>query len=72
MYELTDIEYELYRSNVLFRAACESAYINGFSKEQMLSYLCVHLLDEEKRRQDKEIERIITSGSNPSFITKRG
>lgn len=67
MYELTDIEVELYRHNNLFRSACESAYRNGFTKEQMLSYLVVHLLDCKSKRDNETLEAVMRN-TQPSLV----
>lgn len=68
MYELTDTEYERYANCNLFRQACDFGYKNGFSKEQMLSKLLIHMLEmkdtEDKRKLDELMNRTSTIGFN--------
>lgn len=68
MYELTEKELEKYNTNYSFRAACESAFRNGFTKEQMLSELVIHLLNKEKEADDKRLEEIMTRTKHNSLL----
>lgn len=67
MYELTDDKFKKYTSNSIFRSACERAYRNGFSKEQMLSKLVVTLLDEKEEQDMKALEELMRS-TRPSML----
>lgn len=68
MYDLTDKEYEKYTNNNLFRMACERAYSNGFSKEQMLSELTMMLLEEKELAEKKRIEEMMISTRPHMFL----
>ena len=69
MFELTDKEFEFYLNNAYFRCACENAFRNGFTKEQALSELCIHLLKEKEAQQEEMLNQIMNSsvGFIPSF-----
>lgn len=69
MFDLTDKEFEFYLNNAYFRCACENAFINGFTKEQALSELCIHLLKEKETQQEGMLNQIMNSsvGLIPSF-----
>ncbi len=69
MYELTDVEYERYMSCYLFRQACDYGYKNGFSKEQMLSKLLIHMLEMKDSEEKRKLDEVRLSLKPGSIIT---
>ncbi|WAP91214.1 hypothetical protein [Vibrio phage vB_VviC_ZQ26] len=61
MYDLTDIEYERYNKCYLFRKACEYGFGNGFSKEEMLSKLLMHMLEAKDAEDKRKLDEIMYS-----------
>ena len=61
MYDLTDIEHERYWNCILFRQACDFGYKNGFSKEQMLSKLLIHMLEMKDAEDKRKLDEIMYS-----------
>ena len=61
MYKLTDAEYERYANCYLFRQACEHGYVNGFSKEEMLSKLLIHMLEMKDAEDKRKLDELMNS-----------
>jgi hypothetical protein len=68
MYDLTDIEHERYWNCILFRQACDFGYKNGFSKEQMLSKLLIHMLEMKDAEDKRKLDEIMSS-CRPSIFS---
>lgn len=68
MYQLNDDELKKYRTNYLFRNACEIAFRNELTKEQMLSGLLIRMLNKQESDEQEKLEAMIYSTKPHSII----